>query len=560
MNSKNTALYEALADAAGSGCELSEEWRERIAVSDELRMVAERFSRSCAIMGELKAMPAPEELRGRVVSTLQAGYREDRAATMLIGLRDQTAPLELEALVAESIPGVVQRAAPPELDERVEALLEDWEKTEAGEGTPLTMMRSRGRAALIGLATAASLLFVVALTTQGQSDHEKQRDSIVAAISTITEGRPTEGSAFFAEGLLSGVTGGLSDENLAAIRQLNPTGQTQSRRTSPNRAASAAPSSRRPGQGTQSGSQAAGAGNSAVVGRKGADLLTRLADSVLTPHHGVRRVEIREGADSPFTLIYREELSVDEEGRFAIDPVEVVQPQMSPSKRELFLLMQKTREGFFYRYRDFRIRDLARFLEQYTVTESQSPVFVVNRECVELEIRRIGAQGERRVICVDPATGLCLKVQEFNAEGLEVGLYEYESLNLSPTFASELSGGPTAWAPIAGGELSSQVLSPLWIPEGYALRATEQTVDAMGNQWARHRFTDGTEPLFLMHDINPANAVPQNRVTGNALTRVWVHKVGAWTVVEGIAGDTHLVVLGKRPEADLIAVLGSIVR
>ena len=63
-----------------------------------------------------------------------------------------------------------------------------------------------------------------------------------------------------------------------------------------------------------------------------------------------------------------------------------------------------------------------------------------------------------------------------------------------------------------------------------------------------------------MHDINPANAVPQNRVTGNALTRVWVHKVGAWTVVEGIAGDTHLVVLGKRPEADLIAVLGSIVR
>ncbi|MDE0890963.1 MAG: hypothetical protein OSB14_02110, partial [Planctomycetota bacterium] len=404
MNSKNTALYEALADAAGSGCELSEEWRERIAVSDELRMVAERFYRSCAIMGELKAMPAPEELRGRVVSTLQAGYREDRAATMLIGLRDQTAPPELEALVAESIPGAVQRTAPPELDERVEALLEDWEKTEAGEQAPLTMMRSRGRAALIGLATAASLLFVVALTTQGQSDHEKQRDSIVAAISTITEGRPTGGTALFAEGLLSGVTGGLSDENLAAIRQLSPTGQTQSRRTSPNRAASASPSSRRPGQGAQSGSQAASAGNSAAAGREGADLLTRLADSGLPPHHGVRRVEIREGADSPFTLIYREELSVDEEGRFAIDPVEVVEPQMSPSKRELFLLMQKTREGFFYRYRDFRIRDLARFLEQYTVTESQYPVFVVNRECVELEIRRTGAQGERRVICVDPET------------------------------------------------------------------------------------------------------------------------------------------------------------
>jgi hypothetical protein len=40
---------------------------------------------------------------------------------------------------------------------------------------------------------------------------------------------------------------------------------------------------------------------------------------------------------------------------------------MSPSKRDLFLLMQKTREGFFYRHRDFRIRDLGRFLDQYNV-------------------------------------------------------------------------------------------------------------------------------------------------------------------------------------------------
>jgi len=280
----------------------------------------------------------------------------------------------------------------------------------------------------------------------------------------------------------------------------------------------------------------------------------------LPAHRGVRRVELSEGPGSPFVLIYREELSVNEEGDFAIDPIEVLQPQMSPSARELFLLMQKTREGFFYRHRDFRIRDLGRFIDQYTVTQSPGVVFVANRECLELDIRKNSGSGDRRVICVDPLTGLCLRTQEFNAAGFLLGLYEYESLNLSPSFAAELSGGPTAWLPIADSALSDQVLTPLWIPEGYAIRATEETVDAMGGQWVRHRFTDGAEQLFLMHDLIPAGSAPMNRLTGNALTRVWVHKVGAWTVVEGTAGDTHLVALGKGSEADLVAVIGSIVR
>jgi negative regulator of sigma E activity len=222
--------------------------------------------------------------------------------------------------------------------------------------------------------------------------------------------------------------------------------------------------------------------------------------------------------------------------------------------------MQKTREGFFYRHRDFRIRDLGRFVEQYTVTQSPGVVFIANRECLELDIRKNDGLGDRRVVCVDPLTGLCLRTQEFNGDGSLLGLYEYESLNLSPSFAAELSGGPTVWRPITDSALSAQALSPLWIPEGYAPRATEETVDAMGTQWVRHRFTDGAEPLFLMHDLRPTGSAPTNRLTGNALTRVWVHTVGAWTVVEGRAGDTHLVVLGKRPEADLIAVLGSISR
>ncbi len=559
MNSKHTDLYEALAEAAGSGCGLSEEWRARIAADTELQEVAGSFKRTGEVLGQMTALEAPEALQGRVVSTLQAGYREDRAVSTLRGLSSQMAPPELEALVAEAFPGALHRAAPKELDDRIEALLGDWDRDHHKEDAP-TKPRLLRRPALLGLATAASLMFVVALAGEGQSEHEEQRDKIVAAISTISEGRPIEGSALFAEGLLSGVTGGLSDENIAALRRLSPKRPRQNGRAP--LPGSGAPSSAvgRRGASGQSGTQASSAGTSAASGREGADLLTRLADGNLYPHQGTRRVELSDGQSSPFTLVYREEVSVSEEGRFAIDPIEVVQPQMSPSKRELFMLMQKTREGFFYRYRDFRIRDLGRFVAQYTVIQSPGVVFVANRECLELDIRKNDGLGTRRVICVDPLTGLCLRTQEFNGDGFLVGLYEYESLNLSPTFAAELSGGPTSWEPIAGSALATQVLNPLWVPEGYVSRATEETVDVMGKQWVRTRFSDGAEPMFLMHDLPAAGSVPTNRLTGDALTRVWVHKVGNWTVVEGSAGDTHLVVLGKRPEADLIAVLGSIVR
>ena len=73
MNPGHTDLFEALADAAGSGSALSEEWRARLAEDAELRAVAERYESAEAILRQLPAVDAPEELHGRVVSTLQAG-------------------------------------------------------------------------------------------------------------------------------------------------------------------------------------------------------------------------------------------------------------------------------------------------------------------------------------------------------------------------------------------------------------------------------------------------------------------------------------------------------
>ena len=298
--------------------------------------------------------------------------------------------------------------------------------------------------------------------------------------------------------------------------------------------------------------------NACAEQRKQADLLTKLADPQLPAHHGIRLVRLSAGPDSPIVLIYREEVSVAEDGTFAIDPLEVVQPQMSPQSEDIFLLLQKARESFFYRFRDFRIRDIALFTQQYTTIQSFNSAIVGGKECVELDIQRNDGTGNRYLLWVEPNSGLCLRVQEYDAAGLFVGEVEYESVEFAPSFAAPLSGGPTTWTPIDESASPSTALLPLWIPEGYVHVSTETRSGPLGGEWLRLRYTDGVETLFVLQGENqtPETTLPRG-VDPHTLTRVSVHEVGSWTVVEGDPGELHLVVLGKCHEADLVATLVS---
>lgn len=69
----------------------------------------------------LPSLVAPEELEGRVVASLEAGFRQDRAAGLVSGLEARTAPEELvplvEARVEENLEGV---GAPAVLERLVE--------------------------------------------------------------------------------------------------------------------------------------------------------------------------------------------------------------------------------------------------------------------------------------------------------------------------------------------------------------------------------------------------------------------------------------------------------
>ncbi len=560
MNPTHHALYVAHAEAAGSGCGLGPEWEERLSDDPKLRSIAERFKQTAGLLRELREIPAPSSLEGRVVSTLQAGHREDRAVESLCALTPQVAPPELEALVAESLPGASQLEAPPELDERIEALLRDWEGAEEVQGQakraePRSTLRRVGP---LGLAAAASLLFVVVIAAPWKGGHERARDAYVQSVEVAPAEWSTEGMSPFGEELLKGATGGISE--FASRRGALPnTPNPRSNHRAPSGSGGRAVPLRTPaGAGSQSGSQNSSAGGTGAAGRSGADILTKLADGYTTPHFGSRKVRLMAGLSSPVVLIYLEEVSVAEDGAFMVEPTEVLQPQMDQADEGQFILFQKTREGFIHRFRDFRIRDLSLFTQQYTTTQGFNSEMVAGLECVELDIRRTDGEGYRYLLWVHPVSGICLRVQEYDADDQFVGEVEYQSINFAPSFIAPLTGGPSVWAPISESTNLGEVLLPLWIPEGYVPVSTETRSDSQGGEWVMLRYTDGIETLFVLQTVlQSTGTTPPRGPVQNALTRISVHKIGSWTAVEGDAGGVHLAVLGKRPEADLVATLAS---
>src|SRR5690606_17618750 len=72
-----------------------------------------------------------------------------------------------------------------------------------------------------------------------------------------------------------------------------------------------------------------------------------------TSFRGLRRVELylQAGGQAP-DLAYREEVQVGPGGQFAVEPLEVLDLPPAAMGAQLFLALQKAREGFVHRHRD----------------------------------------------------------------------------------------------------------------------------------------------------------------------------------------------------------------
>jgi hypothetical protein len=283
---------------------------------------------------------------------------------------------------------------------------------------------------------------------------------------------------------------------------------------------------------------------------------------------GVRRYEARwSDASGPHALVYREEVSSDGRGRFAVDPVELIEPALSPAQEAQFLLLQKLREGLFFRYRDFTIRDVDAFARNYVAdfTGQQLPVagHLAERLQIEASSDRVEEAGRRYTVDVDPSNGLVLRVREELADGTLVSLSEFESLTYTPdltgvVFNKTVSGEeslPTG-TPLTASALGFQPHPPKAVPHGWRLHEVATLTDPTTDlPWVKLVYTDGLEVLFFAEAgpgqptfQSPGAAAPQP-------PRLRSLSIGSWTVLQGQIDGRELVVMGRSGEdvlADLV--------
>lgn len=289
-----------------------------------------------------------------------------------------------------------------------------------------------------------------------------------------------------------------------------------------------------------------------------------------TRFHGTRRIESRFFEPSfekgqEVTLAYREEVWADGGGNFALETIELLSFVPDP---ELFEVTQQIREGFLYRYRDFAVHDLSALYQSSLVTDLDETVQVAGRTCRKIRIEP-ATGGRTYHLALDVETGLALRGIETDADGVEVHRVEFESYDANPDLSRVVWFQPeypeTALDP--AGDLALQagfeVMEPLVLPDGYQLWKAATLVDPNGRTWIKLTYTNGIEPLFLLHGAEPAMTAIVAPGASAAVAGVpssdvvWKYPIGPVHVAEGRLRSYDVVALGKVDEESLLDMLES---
>lgn len=566
-------------------------------LADRISFTFEPLARGVRAGSHLGGLPrrvAPELLDGWVVAALQAGSREDRVVRELGCLPPLKAPAVLGLLVRDlgprSGPRRGLRPAPEALEGRVADDLIRLPRAQvrraasrlgrrngphpsAPPPTGRGQARVPGSRVLLGLGATLAVLFLA--WTYGPDRSSDVGDPRPNPAPLARPAGPDQSPVPFVAGLVDGLTGGLGSveriPSSAAGEPGHARGTPQPSTPLRETARPARPGGPQPPQPPQ-GSQGPGSSRAPLAGAPPpvnpsggpqtprATFLGKLnASGSELSYRGVRRVELHLVPGGGPSLAYREEVLAAADGRFAVDPLEVLVHPGQPTDAEQFLVLQKAREGFAFRYRDFRVRDQGLFLDRYQLTEIDSGGLVAGRAVIELEVRRIPAAEPSYRIWVDQITGMVLAYDEYRGAGQLVARVAYESFELDPDLSGvPLSGAPTIFLPIDLGDPAQHpfpLSSPVAVPPGFELTEVAAAVDPeAGGDWVRFTYGDGLEQVFLL--LGPAVPIPTSPSgTGPVLqdlspvqkggVRLWHFSVGAWSVVQGEISGRQVAALGK---------------
>jgi hypothetical protein len=577
-----------------------------------------RVRRAVGTLALLEPAGAPAELDGRVVAALQGGFLQDRAADRVRHLEPVVAPTalgeRLEAIFCElrDEGRLAEPTAPRELEERVQKDLEDLPAAIArgsmsklprrpapGELVDRVQVRLEGartehrshlRPGLWAVAFAAAAALLAWASLAGGPSRGVQperawsfRVEYPADLEALSP-RAREFGASCAPGLDAQLLGLQPESRVEIEREADSAAAPQTGPPGSSRIPGGSSGGSNPSQGgggTQAASGGGPAGSSASAGgsgpsfgapRFGPDYLNATIDAPFTvAYRGERRVltrAIQQGL--LYQIDYREEVAADGQGNFTILPRQVMSPLMDASTEAQYLALQARRESFFYRFRDFRIRDLADFWQNYVVQHLAQREIVAGRTCERFDIQRQDGTGDVFRVAIDPESSLVLSEERRHQSGELVSRIWFETFALNADLSDlQLTGGPSIWVEFdpqaSPGVFNLDPLTPTAPPSGYELQSSAYatTGTPTGTTWARFIYGDGTEQaFFLSEDILPpqGNAgVPQAGLDPSGGDSVRAYAFGEWSLIEGRVAGRNVLAIGKVDEQELLLMLQSAV-
>ena len=511
-------------------------------------------------------LEVPAELDGRVVATLHAGHRQDRAARAVETLADRRAPAELEHAVEALLErpfDLKGQLAPSVLDRLVEEDLRDPQKALAVR--MLGVLRRKRAPALLGRRLAASL------RSRGPGARKPRSSAAVGALvglacaASLAVWLGLRGAGDGALGPGGGAVESGYDFELVELDPAQPDAKLRLARlaaqipqlmgaTVPDRPRNV-PGSDLPGNGS---SVAVSRAERSPVSAPNAQGVQSPSDATLSSevlermvgapfrvgYRGIRTVFLGYGG-AP--LEYREEVGADGEGFFSVDALELLSWHPNP---DVFLNRLDRRAGFHYRYRDFGIEDLLLFQSNYTVTYQGLAPNVAGQECVRLLVEKTtDPTGSRYEVDVDVVSGLILRWRERDANDVLLAEVEFESFTRGADVSDmPLPEGSSEEVPVEGFEFP--VLQPVELPAGYRFLHAARLVDPLGDVWIRLTYGDGLEQMSLLHQA------PVDQ--GNAHSgRIVAIPYGPWRVLDGTVDGYRVILAGKTGVDDLAQMLQS---
>ena len=301
---------------------------------------------------------------------------------------------------------------------------------------------------------------------------------------------------------------------------------------------------------------AGGGGGRGVLGPGASQFLELVPDApFVNAYYGTRHVELHHGGN---TVEYREEVGSDGNGLFAIEPIEVLFPHPDP---DVFLQVLRERQVFTYRFRDWRIHDYDKFLENYIAYVVDPDTSVAGIDCVRFDVVRDAPQPRNRyTVDIDPQTGLVLRWEERDIIGALLGRMEFETFQYGSgasgmTLVDRVFGNTTVHS--IDDDLQTvfgfQPLIPTLPPASgmVVLPEIERMVvdEAINDVRAKVTVTDGVEVAVLVCE-RPVLATASP-------SRVEVREFGTWTGLEGEVKGYPVIGAGKFDVDDLSLMLQS---